>query len=226
MSYLHEGTAYISLTQYYCDVAGEFDELVEKFNANGLKSMILDLRNNGGGYIDSMQSIAGCFTSAVSSGKCIAATAKYKKGSSDFYCERYNGKMVVPKETEVYVLANSNTASASEALIGALVSYKCLDYKNIYLSDFSEDYLDWSGAAGEHRKPRTYGKGIMQSTFINRKTGEALKLTTAKIYWQNGKCIHGVGLTEKDGCKTVPAEWVVTEGDSELRTAVQMIKAS
>ncbi len=66
----------------------------------------------------------------------------------------------------------------------------------------------------------------MQSTFVNKPTGEALKLTTAKIYWPNGKCIHGEGLTLADGCKSVKTPWVVTKGDTELQSVVQMIKSS
>ena len=64
----------------------------------------------------------------------------------------------------------------------------------------------------------------MQSTFVNRKTGEAIKLTTAEIYWPKGETsIHGVGLNEEMGCKTVPTEWDVTFGDTQLATAVEMI---
>lgn len=227
MNFLPDGTAYIRLTQFYGDIDVQFVTFVNQFNSLGLNSMIIDLRNNGGGYLSSMQGIAGCFSSAVESGKCIATTAKYKKGSSDFYCYRYSGNDVVPQNTKVYVLANSNTASASEALIGVLVSYGFLEYENIYLSEFSDGYFEWAGITDEAaRAPRTYGKGIMQSTFENRSTGEALKLTTAKIYWPNGKCIHGVGLTLADKCKAVKTPWPVTKGDTELQNVVRMIQSS
>ncbi len=227
LDYLPDGTAYIRLTQFYGGIDKEFVTLVNQFNARNLKSMIIDLRNNGGGYLSSMQGIAGCFSSAVQSGKSVATTAKYKKGSSDFYCYKYSGDDIVPQNTKVYVLANCNTASASEALIGVLVSYGFLDYGSIYLSELSREYFDWAGITSEAgRAPRSYGKGIMQSTFVNKPTGEALKLTTAKIYWPNGKCIHGEGLTLADGCKSVKTPWVVTKGDTELQSVVQMIKSS
>lgn len=224
MDFLPQDTAYIRLDQFYGSVDSEFDILVNQFNANNLTSMIIDLRNNGGGFINSMQSIGGTFTSSKYK-SFVASTAKYKNKEENFYCYKKSGAALVPADTKVYVLANSGTASASEALIGVLVSSGYLPYENIYLSEYSKEYLDWAGYTSEKdRAPRTYGKGIMQTTFENFSTHEALKLTTAKIYWQNGKCIHGVGLREEDGCKTVPAEWIVTKGDKELKSAVEMIK--
>ena len=57
----------------------------------------------------------------------------------------------------------------------------------------------------------------MQTTFVKPFTKEALKLTTAQIYWPNGKCIHDVGLTVMDGCRPSRAEWTATKGDTELK---------
>ena len=132
----------------------------------------------------------------------------------------------MPQNTKVYVLANCNTASASEALIGAMVCYGALDYKNIFLSQYSDAYINWLTESGaEVKTARSYGKGIMQSSFTNFVTGEVLKLTTAKIYWPDeATCIHDTGVTVKGGCTAVPAEWEWTKDDTELRTAVGMIK--
>ncbi|MBD5632472.1 MAG: hypothetical protein HDP34_04515 [Clostridia bacterium] len=221
-SYLPEGTAYLKLTQFYGTAGAEFGKLIEKFNAESCTSLILDLRNNGGGYVSVMQDIAGYFTSAISDKKSVAMTAKYKDGRESVdYCEKHSGNQLVPEGTEIYVLANSGTASASEALIGVLVSYGLLKYENIFLSDFSEEYLKYMGEGAKTK--RSYGKGIMQSTFTNFFTGEALKLTTAKIYWPNGKCIHDVGLTEADGCRLAPAQWAATKGDEELKYVVSQL---
>lgn len=222
MSYLPDGTAYIWLSQFFGSAASEFGWLMENFKARNCTSLILDLRSNGGGYLDVMQDIGGCFTSNIK-GKSVATVAKYKKGSDTFYCANTPDYWRFNPDAKLYVLANSGTASASEALIGVLVSYGFLKYENIYLSKYSDEYLDAMNYTGTDRAARTYGKGIMQSTFRNYKTREALKLTTAKLYWQNGKCIHGVGLRESDGCKAVETDWVVTSGDRELRKVVQMI---
>lgn len=216
IEYLPAGFGYIRLNQFYGNAGDEFGRLAEKFNADGCTSLILDLRNNGGGYVSVMQDIAGYFHAATSESSGVAMTAEYKNGRKETYkAYRHTGAGVVSADTTVYVLANSGTASASEALIGVLVSCGALEYKNIFLSDYSEEYLGFAGA--DAKTAQSYGKGIMQTTFVKPFTKEALKLTTAQIYWPNGKCIHDVGLTVKDGCRPSRAEWTATKGDTELQ---------
>ena len=191
LEYLPDGTAYVSMSQFFGTAADEFGYLMKKFNAEHCSSLILDLRNNGGGYVEVMQKMAWYFTNSTD----VAMTARYKSGKEEISeCKAPDrnstvpnkGKdSIVPADTTVYVLANSGTASASEALIGMLVSYGFLKYENIFLSDFSAEFLTW--ADGVYGTKRSYGKGIMQTTFPNYFTGEALKLTTAQIYWPNGK---------------------------------------
>ena len=65
----------------------------------------------------------------------------------------------------------------------------------------------------------------MQTTFEYQVTGEALKLTVARINWPNGTCIHDVGIGEAQGCNTAKAEWSVTYGDEELQSVVRMLAA-
>ena len=216
IEYLPSGFGYIRLNQFYGNAGDEFGRLAEKFNADGCTSLILDLRNNGGGYVSVMQDIAGYFHAATSGSSGVAMTAEYKNGRKETYkAYRHTGAGVVSADTTVYVLANSGTASASEALIGVLVSCGALEYKNIFLSDYSEEYLGFAGA--DAKTAQSYGKGIMQTTFVKPFTKEALKLTTAQIYWPNGKCIHDVGLTVKDGCRPSRAEWTATKDDTELK---------
>lgn len=213
---LPEGTAYMYLSQFYGGAAEEVGALISAFNAKQYTSLILDLRGNGGGYVSLMAKIGGRFTSSVVDGKAVAMKAIYKSGRTEIeYCGRFTGEGVVPKGTNVYVMANNNTASASEALIGVLVSYDILKYENIFLSQY------------EGYEAKSYGKGIMQRTFENSLTGEALKLTVAGIYWQNGKTIHGTGLTVADGCVAVPApDNIVNVGyDDELLPVIQKIIA-
>ena len=222
IGYLPEGTAYVSMSQFYGTAADEFGYLMTKFNAEQCTSLILDLRNNGGGYVDVMQDMAGYFTSSLGSGTYVAMTEHYKSGRvRTEECIPHAGSGLVPKDTDVYVLANSGTASASEALIGVLISYGFLKYENIFLSDYGDEFMTWAGA--DYGTAKSYGKGIMQTTFVNYFTGEALKLTTAQIYWPNGNCIHGVGLTADDGCRVVKTDWLVTPDDAELKAIVEMI---
>lgn len=217
LSCLPDGAAYVRFAQFYGDADKEFGKLVEKFNAGSCDTLILDLRNDGGGYVDIMQSMGGYFVQSASK---TAMTVKYKNGRTQNYkCKNHSAK--ISGGAKVYVLANSGTASASEALLGVLIDYGITDFGNVFVSDYSEEYLaSHEGVA----TGRTYGKGIMQSSFVNYRTGEVLKLTNAKIYWPNGKCIHGTGLTEGDGCVLIKTDNVVTKGDKELQAAVEIIK--
>ncbi len=222
IEYLPEGTAYISLSQFYGNAPEQFGKAVEQFNAEGCTSLILDLRNDGGGYVDVMQKISSYFENCA--GGSVAMTAVYGDGSAETYPIKSMSGGRISADTDVYVLANSNTASASEALIGCLVSYEVTDYDNIYISQYSQSYLDATGYTAEQLKSgKTYGKGIMQTTFTNPLTGEALKLTTAQIYWPNGKTIHDVGLTAEDGCRIAEAPYPISGAGEELRSVVSAI---
>ena len=131
--------------------------------------------------------------------------ARYRSGRKELYtidaslCETYFAG------SRIYAAGNGNTASASEALLGAMISYGTLGYGDIFVTQ----------TAGED-SARTYGKGIMQTTFRNGATGEAIKLTTAEIYWPNSVSIHGKGITAADGAAAVQAVSYGEYGDPEL----------
>lgn len=225
LSYLPAGCAYLRLDQFYGTATNEFYSLIEKFNAMQCTSLILDLRSNGGGYVSVMQDIAGSFADGKSK---LAMLSRDKKGNEEkFDCKKVTDKNKrVDNSVKVFVLANSGTASASEALIGAMYCYGALSYENIFLSQYGEEYTDWLTSTNQEVKnAQTYGKGIMQSYFTNSLTGEVLKLTTAKIFWPDKTTsIHDRGVTLADGCTPVNAEWEWTKGDKELQSAVQIIK--
>ena len=224
IDYLPDGAAYLRLDQFYGSAAWEMASLIEIFNAQKCTSLILDLRGNGGGYVDVMCDIAGIYTGQLPDRNKIGMIAVYKDGTKEGYSVKvgYPKSSQLPAGTKVSVLADNGTASASEALIGVLIDNGVIGYGDIYISDFSQSYLDFSHTADKNC--RTYGKGIMQTTFRNPLTGEALKLTTAKIYWPKGEVsIHDIGLNVSQGCKTVKAEWDVTYGDEQLKKAVKAI---
>lgn len=221
---LPNGAAYLRLDQFYGNAAYEMATLIEEFNAAKCTSLILDLRGNGGGYVEVMCSISDIFTGELPNRNKIAMLAVYKDGHREGYTvnDYFSGASQLPAGTRVSVLADNGTASASEALIGVLVDNGVIDYADIYLTDFSDGYLLATGT--QNKDCRSYGKGIMQTTFVNRSTGDALKLTTAKIYWPKGETsIHDIGLTTDMGCRTVYADWDVSYGDEQLTSAVQLI---
>ncbi len=220
---LPDGAAYIKLDQFYGNAVKEFAVLMAQYNAEHCSSLILDLRQNGGGAVDIMCGISGIFTGQSEKYSGVGMSAKYRNGRQiNFKISKSNDQSYLfPAGSKLSVLADNGTASASEALIGVLKSYDVISCADVYISDFSQGYLTFTGTADKNCK--TYGKGIMQTTFENRSTGEALKLTTAKIYWPDGTCIHGEGLNGDMGCKTLKTDWCVTYGDEQLALAVQSI---
>ena len=86
------------------------------------------------------------------------------------------------------MILNENSASASEALYGAIYDYSV---KN----NFNLKTVISSSIKNEQTVYKSYGKGIMQTTYLNS-DGSAVKLTTAKLYWPLSEtCIHDVGIT-------------------------------
>lgn len=177
--------------------AGQFKKALEKFKDSGKTNLILDIRNNGGGYMSILSSVASHLINAESGEKKLVSYATYKDGKRDDFLSEVVDYSDYGFE-KIIILANENSASASEALIGAVLDYDKDKIVNVI--------LDASILNGEVVY-KTYGKGIMQSTYDNILTGEAIKLTTAKIYWpKSNKSIHGVGVTVSTDDRVLNAE--------------------
>ena len=113
----------------------------------------------------------------------LVAKAVYKDGKIDKFTTS-NVKYKKYDFERIIFLANEDTASASEALIGACLDYDSRDVVRVVLS---------KGANGSYK---TYGKGIMQTT-TEHYSGSAIKLTTAQIYWPtSNETIHDVGISK------------------------------
>ena len=168
--------------------AKQFDKAMEKFKNNGKSKLIIDLRRNGGGYMSIMRDIASHLIGTQGSNLCLSKSI-YKDGSIETVNLGSN-KYSDYKFTKIVFLADQNTASASEALIGACLDY---DYFGVVKVVLSRSVLNGKFVY------KTYGKGISQTTIINADlaVGGAIKLTTAKIYWPvSNLSIHGVGITK------------------------------
>ncbi|WP_238357503.1 S41 family peptidase [Cohnella zeiphila] len=107
------GIGYLTLSAFSSDAAAKFGDELAKLEKIGLCSLIIDLRDNGGGYIDQAQKIAQDF---VASGVLAHMTDRDGK---DHPLELQG----TAKSYPIYVLVNGNTASASELLSGALQDY-------------------------------------------------------------------------------------------------------
>ena len=211
---LDDKTAYISLTEFTGNAAGEFRKCLELMQKNGRTNLILDLRGNGGGYMDVFVEIASCMLKNVTSGSQKVAYAKFRNGSTVSYSARsssYSSYFV--ESSSVSILADEYTASASECLIGALVDYGTVGFANIYVRENAQ------GVA------RTYGKGIMQ-TYYDVGGGNSLKLTSAEIFWpKSGKSIHDVGITPLDGAQAIKSNLLPGASDAFLLEAIERIQS-
>ena len=206
LSSLPENAAYIRLTQFNGEAAEEFKKAMGLFKEQGKKNLVLDLRENGGGYLHVMQSISSYFCKTSKEAKPIVAIADYGERKENYRADGNYYDEYFSEESRICVLADSSTASASEALMGCMLDYAAISYHDICLSERS-------GVA------KTYGKGIMQTTFpFGLIHSDAVKLTTARILWGiSGNCIHGRGILQSDGTLSVAESYV---GDEEINAAI------
>lgn len=123
---------YIDVSQFGDDTVEGVTEAVKSLKDKKAKAIILDLRNNPGGYLNSVPPIAGLFLPPS-----VIVKEKYKSGKTDSL--RSTSVPILP-DTPLYILVNDSSASASEILAGALQDY------------------DRATLIGE----KTYGKGSVQ----------------------------------------------------------------
>ena len=153
--------------------------------------------------------IAAYLCKDAKNGKFPVSVARYKKDRNEaYYANKNRYGEYFSDNSEIYILANENTASASEALMGAMLDYGTIEYSDIFLAELG-------GVA------KSYGKGIMQTTYGNILTGEAVKLTTATVHWPvSDVCIQGKGVLPADNAVAVPAAGYADFTDNMLQTVV------
>lgn len=209
-------TAYIRLASFYGNAAEEFGRAAQAYKEDGMRTLLFDLRNNGGGSVNVMQGIAAYLMKDAKSDAEPVMIAEYGNGREEVYLAGGNDYGDYFEGSKIYVAGNRNTASASEALIGVMISYGTIGYGDIFVTELP----------GATQPARTYGKGIMQTTFQNPFTGEAVKLTTATIHWpdENRTCIHGKGISVSDGARASQGATTYGDyGDPELSRILEQI---
>jgi len=155
---------YLEITTFGMETGTEVNSALEDLKAQGVTSLIIDLRDNGGGYLISVQNIAGFFLPKGS----VVLQQEYIDGSVDQ--TRTTGATQYSFD-KIIVLTNENTASAAEVLAAAL-----------------SELID-ATLVGTN----TYGKGTVQET-RSFADGSALKYTVAQWLTPEGKKIHGEGI--------------------------------
>jgi carboxyl-terminal processing protease len=162
---------YVRLTQFGEPTAEDFEDALRKLEKKGMEALVLDLRNNPGGLLDSAVKIVEKF---VPRGTLVVSTEG--RGSMQRSEYRATGRNVRPG-IPIAVLVNGSSASAAEIVSGALqdltVKGSC---KAVILGE------------------QTFGKGSVQS-ILPLQDGSALRLTTAKYYTPSHKVIHEKGVT-------------------------------
>ncbi len=157
---LNSQTGYIRLNKFSKQTYREFMQSLEALNKKGMKKLILDLRNNGGGILEEAVEIADEF---LEGDKLITYTEGKHIEKKEYRCRRV-GQF---EKGGLVVLTDEGTASASEVLIGAL--------------------QDWDRATIIGR--RTFGKGLVQEQF-DLSDKSALRLTIARYYTPVGRSIQ------------------------------------
>lgn len=154
-------TGYILLSEFSRSTGREIDEAIEKLKAQGMKRLLFDLRNNGGGLLDQAIDVSEQF---LPEGSAIVETRGRVRDSVQTY--KSEGKYA-PLNLPIVVLVNEGTASAAEIVSGALQDH------------------DMALVVG---KP-SWGKGLVQTVY-NLSYGSGLALTTSKYYTPAGRLIQ------------------------------------
>lgn len=151
---------YIKLNRFAATTLDEFQEALKKLKKKGLKSLILDLQGNGGGYLHAASALADEF---LSENKIIVYTQGLHQLRSNSYATRKgnfeNGRLIV--------LVDESSASASEIVSGAV--------------------QDWDRGMIVGR--RTFGKGLVQKP-LNLLDGSMIRLTISRYYTPAGRSIQ------------------------------------
>jgi len=148
-------------------IEGEVPDALRELKGNGLKALILDLRDNPGGLLDAAWNIADAF---LPKGKTIVKTI----GKESIYNSEYpsSDRMLCPNDVQLVVLVNELSASGSEIVAGAIKDL----YRGILVGT------------------KTYGKGVVQQR-MELKHGGAISLTISSYYTPGDVSINGEGIT-------------------------------
>ena len=158
---IRPGVGYIAMTGGFNQTTyGEFTEAMRRLKSQGMKQLVLDLKNNGGGLVGQAFRVAQTF---LETGQTVFT----QKGRLDGMTEPYKAENPNPEKMPLVVLVNRNSASASEIIAGALQDH------------------DRALIVGEN----TFGKGLVQNPF-RLKYGSMLLLTIAKYETPSGRLIQ------------------------------------
>lgn len=162
-------TGYINLNTFTDKSALEVKKVFSDLKKQGMESLVLDLRQNGGGILEEAVQIVNMF---VPKGKVVVSTKGKLKQADRTY-----RTTLEPLDTEIpiIVLVDNGSASSSEIVAGALQD------------------MDRAVLLGE----RTFGKGLVQAT-REIPYGGGMKVTTSKYYIPSGRCVQAIDYSHRN----------------------------
>ncbi len=194
-----DNIGYIRLSEFQERSPQDLEEALRKLEKLGMDNLILDLRNNPGGLLDSAVKVTEKF---IPAGEVIVSTRGRRDKQNMVF---RSGRRVQHRSYPLVVLISKGSASASEIAAGAIQDYN----RGILLGT------------------KTFGKGSVQ-TVVPLVDGSALRLTTSKYFTPSGRCIHEKGIepdvevefVEQEFKETAPEETVfkkVEDQDEDIQ---------
>lgn len=162
---INNNIAYISINQFSDSTAKELSAVISKLLLDGADGVVLDLRYNGGGYLD----ISVEILSELLEGKQKVVSLKRRNQADEEFMTSGHSRLA---DLPLVILINQGSASASEIVAGAI-------------QDLKRGFI-----IGE----QSFGKGSVQE-IIKLDGGASLRMTIAKWFTAKDRDIHGVGLT-------------------------------
>lgn len=188
---------YIEISRFDSKTSELIKEAATELKEKGVKAVVLDLRNNPGGYLDAAVDVSSQF---VKNGTVVTEKRTVGKEKKEEYHASGNGKLT-DSNIPMVVLVNEGSASASEIVAGALQ-----DQKRAIL-------------VGE----KTFGKGSVQSV-ESLGQGATLHVTIAHWYTPNGKNINKEGLAPDIEVK-VTEDDANSNRDPQLQKSIDYLKS-
>ena len=195
-SLLENNIGYLKMDIFSKTLSSQVDLALKDMESQGMQKLIMDLRDNTGGYLESAEDTANLF---LEKGKLI-----YSLENSETKAD-YHDETSACKNYPIVILLNSNSASASEILAAAL----------------KDSYSGPILFVGE----TSYGKGLVQQTY-DLSDGSMAKYTSARWLRPNGECINGKGLKpDYEVIKAEMYDEAGNPIDNQLQRAIEVISA-
>ena len=159
-----EGIGYVRIASFSDNTTDELEDALLKMEANGIKGLVLDLRDNPGGLLTQSARVTEKF---IEENQLIVSTEGRNKKEQD----RLIAESKIHRKMPLVILVNGGSASASEIVAGCLQDLKRAKLVGV----------------------KTFGKGSVQS-ILPMRDGSALRLTTAKYFTPSHRIIHERGI--------------------------------